>query len=145
MFTAPDQRGKPVSLVDLRGRPAVLYFYPRDFTPGCTKEACDFRDNWKRVAATGAAVLGVSRDPVDLHRKFAAEYKLPYRLLADPSGKLCRAYRVWGKKSLYGRTFMGIIRSTFLIDAKGVVRRAWRSVKVDGHVDEVLAAVGALS
>lgn len=143
-FTVPDQDGKPVSLKDLRGKPVVLYFYPKDFTGGCTKEACDFRDNWRRVATTGAVVLGVSRDKVDLHKKFAAEYKLPYRLLADTDEVVCRKYDVMRQKSLYGRKYIGVDRSTFIIDPKGVVRKVFRSVKVEGHVDAVIEAVKAL-
>jgi peroxiredoxin Q/BCP len=140
-FALPDQDGNTIRLSALRGRPVVLYFYPKDFTPGCTREACGFRDAWGTVRGTGAEVLGVSRDDVALHARFAKEYRLPFRLLADRTGAACRKYRVIGRKTLYGRSFIGLIRSTFLIDKAGVVRKAWRQVSVDGHVDEVLAAV----
>ncbi len=130
-FTAPDQKGHHVSLKDHKGQPVVLYFYPKDFTPGCTVEACDFRDHWRQVRATGAAVLGVSKDSVGLHKRFVEKMKLPFTLIADSSGAVCRKYKVIGKKSLYGRIFMGIIRSTFIIDRKGVVRKVFRRVSVD--------------
>jgi len=143
-FSVPDQDGKAVTLKEFKGRPVVLYFYPKDFTSGCTQEACDFRDSWKRVAATGAVLLGVSRDKPELHKKFVAEYKLPYRLLADTDEKLCKKYDVMRQKSLYGRKYIGVDRSTFIIDTTGKVRKVFRKVKVAGHVDEVLAAVKAL-
>lgn len=143
-FALPDQHGKRVTLASLKGKPAVLYFYPRDFTSGCTREARDFRDRWSRIEKAGAAVFGVSRDDVALHARFAAALKLPYRLLADGRGTACRAYKVWRRKSLYGRSFMGIERSTFVLDAQGVVRKVFRRVRVDGHVDEVLNALRAL-
>lgn len=140
-FTALDQQGHQISLKDLQGRPVVLYFYPKDFTPGCTVEACDFRDHWRQVRAAGAAVLGVSKDSVRLHKRFVEKMKLPFTLIADEGGAVCRKYKVIGKKSLYGRIFKGIIRSTFVIDRKGVVRKVFRRVSVDGHVEEVLAAL----
>ena len=143
-FTAPDQSGLSVSLRKFRGKPVVLYFYPRDFTGGCTAEACAFRNHWKRLVAAGAEVVGVSRDTVATHGKFAARYRLPFWLLADPDEKVCRKYDVIRKKSLYGRKYMGVDRSTFVIDRKGVVRAVFRKVKVAGHVDAVLAAVKAL-
>ncbi len=140
-FALPDQDGNTIRLSSLRGRPVVLYFYPKDFTSGCTREACDFRDAWGTVRGTGAEVLGVSRDDAALHAKFVKEYRLPYRLLADVTGAVCRKYKAIGKKSLYGRSYIGIFRSTFLIDKTGMIRKAWRNVKVDGHVTDVLAAV----
>lgn len=144
-FTALDQEGRQISLKDLQGRPVVLYFYPKDFTPGCTVEACDFRDHWRQVRATGAVVLGVSKDSVRLHKRFVEKMNLPFNLIADEHGAVCRKYKVIAMKSLYGRIFKGIVRSTFVIDGKGVVRKVFRGVKVNGHVEEVLAAVRALS
>ncbi len=141
LFTAQDETGTPVSLDQFAGKPVVLYFYPKDDTPGCTKEACDFRDSWSRVQATGAVVLGVSRDSVASHQKFKAKYSLPHTLLADVDGKLCQSYGVWKEKSLYGRKFMGIERATFVIDGAGRIKAVFPKVKVEGHVDEVLAAI----
>lgn len=144
-FVALDQDGNQVALKDYGGKPVVLYFYPKDFTPGCTVEACDFRDNWAKVKATGAVVLGVSKDSVKLHKKFVEKMKLPFTLIADEDATICNKYKVISKKSLYGRVFKGISRSTFVIDRKGVVRKVFRSVKVNGHVEEVLATVRSLS
>jgi peroxiredoxin Q/BCP len=143
---APDFRlasteGGDVSLQDFRGKTVVLYFYPKDMTPGCTIEACDFRDRDAALREAGAVVLGVSPDSVESHRTFATKHALPFTLLADPGHVAQKAYGVRRKKSLYGRSFLGVQRSTFLIDGKGVVRRVWRNVKVDGHGDEVLEAV----
>jgi thioredoxin-dependent peroxiredoxin len=143
-FTLPDQDGKPVQLSAFKGKPVVLYFYPRDDTPGCTKEACDFRDDYSALKRAGAVVLGVSPDDSKRHSKFAAKYKLPFPLLADTNHSVAEAYGAWAEKSLYGRKFMGIIRSTFLIDASGVVVRVWPKVKVAGHVEEVGEALAAL-
>lgn len=140
-ISLPDQDGNTIRLGSLKGRPVVVYFYPKDFTSGCTREACDFRDAWSTVRGTGAEVLGISRDDVDLHSRFVKEYQLPFRLLADTTGAVCRKYQVIGKKSMYGREFIGLIRSTFLIDKAGVIRKAWRKVKVEGHVADVLNAV----
>jgi peroxiredoxin Q/BCP len=133
-----------VDLKGLRGRRVVLYFYPKDDTPGCTKEACGFRDNLPRFKKIDAEIIGVSRDSVARHDKFKAKYDLPFVLAADEDGKVCEAYGVWVEKSNYGKKYMGIERSTFLIDEKGVVRNVWRRVKVDGHVDDVLEAARAL-
>jgi peroxiredoxin Q/BCP len=121
-----------------------LYFYPKDDTPGCTKEACAFQDGTAQFAKVDACVLGVSRDTPERHAKFKAKYGLAFPLLADTEAKLCQAYGVWKEKTLYGKTSMGIERSTFLIDARGVVRRIWRKVKVDGHAAEVIAALQKL-
>lgn len=140
-FSAPDDQGRTVTLRQFAGKPVVLYFYPKDDTPGCTKEACDFRDSWSRVRAAGAVVLGVSKDSVERHAKFKAKYGLPHTLLADEDGKLCEAYGAWQEKSLYGRKFMGIVRSTFVIGPDGRILKVFPKVKVDGHVDEVLAAL----
>lgn len=143
-FTMPTDGGGSVSLAALKGRPVVLYFYPRDDTPGCTTEACGFRDAMPDFSKLDAAVIGVSRDSVARHDKFKAKYALPFALGADESGAVTEAYGVWVEKSMYGRKSMGIERSTFLIDGEGVIRGIWRKVKVNGHVDEVLAAAGAL-
>ncbi len=126
------------------GRAHVVYFYPKDGTPGCTTEACDFRDHWTRLARVGVRVIGVSPDSEASHGRFREKYELPFTLLSDADHSVARAYSVWVKKQNYGREYLGIERSTFLVDAKGVVRRAWRRVKVAGHVEEVLAAAREL-
>ena len=141
-FQLPDQDGNSVTLAQHAGKHVVLYFYPKDDTPGCTTEACAFRDEHSALSAAGAVVLGVSMDSTERHRKFAAKYSLPFPLLADTDHKLCDAYGVWGEKSLYGRKFQGITRTTFLIGPDGRVKQVWPKVKVNGHVGEVLAALG---
>lgn len=133
-----------LGLSDFKGRPLVLYFYPKDDTPGCTKEACDFRDLSADFAAKGAAILGVSPDTAKKHGKFIEKFTLPFPLLADTEKEVCEAYGVWVEKSMYGRKYMGVERTTFLIDAKGVVRQVWPKVKVAGHAQAVLEAVRAL-
>ena len=143
-FTMPADGGGTVSLAALKGRPVVLYFYPRDDTPGCTTEACGFRDAMPDFAKVDAAIVGVSRDSVARHDKFKAKYGLPFTLGADVDGTVTEAYGVWVEKSMYGIKRMGIERATFLIDRDGVIRGIWRKVKVKGHVDEVAAAVAAL-
>lgn len=144
-FTLPgiDEKGdeKAYSLKDFHGRKLVLYFYPKDNTPGCTQEACDFRDNMARLTKE-AAVVGVSPDSVDSHRKFREKQSIPYPLLSDEDRKIAASYGAYGEKTMYGKKSMGIIRSTFLIDEKGIVKKAWRNVKVAGHVDEVMEALG---
>ncbi len=140
-FALPADDGSTVSLSSLKGRPVVLYFYPKDDTSGCTVEACEFRDNWKAVQATGATVLGVSPDPVASHVKFKHKFKLPFPLLADVDHKVAEAYGVWGEKSMYGRKYFGILRSTFIIDGQGQVTRVFPKVKPKGHAAEVLAAL----
>jgi thioredoxin-dependent peroxiredoxin len=129
--------GTTVSLADLRGRRVVLYFYPKDDTSGCTKEACEFRDALPRIEEAGAVVLGVSPDPVESHRKFKEKYDLNFPLLADEDHRVAEAYGVWKEKSMYGRKFWGVERSTFLIDGEGRVERAWRRVRPGGHAEEV--------
>ena len=129
------------ALKDFKGKELVLYFYPKDSTPGCTQGACDFRDNMARIL-TGAAVVGVSPDSIASHKNFREKQSIPYPLLSDPDGKTAPAYGAYGEKTMYGKKSMGIIRSTFLIDAKGTVKKAWTGVKVAGHVDEVLEALG---
>src|SRR5262245_43355341 len=130
-FTLPDQHGREVTLSKLRGKPVVLYFYPKDDTPGCTKEACAFRDARARSKKAGAQVIGVSPDDSASHKKFADKYELPFTLVADTNRQVCQSYGVWKEKNLYGRKFMGVERSTFLIDRDGVVRKIFAKVKVD--------------
>jgi thioredoxin-dependent peroxiredoxin len=140
-FEATDEKGKPVRLSDFKGKSVVLYFYPKDMTPGCTLEACAFRDNHAAIRKKGAVVLGVSADPAESHRKFKDKYDLPFPLLADPDKKVIQAYGAWGKRSLYGREFMGILRSTFVIGPDGRIKAVFPKVKVKGHEQEVLAAL----
>jgi thioredoxin-dependent peroxiredoxin len=132
-----------VRLAELRGRPVVLYFYPKDDTPGCTTQACDIRDEWAAFRETGAVVLGVSPDDTASHRKFAAKYSLPFTLLSDPDHAVAEAYGVWAKKSMYGRKYWGVDRSTFVIDEEGVIRAAMRGVKAKEHAGQVLEALEA--
>ena len=141
-LTADD--GRTVRLSELEGRPVVLYFYPKDDTPGCTKEACSFRDAWADVQDTGAAVFGVSPDGVASHQRFRAKYRLPFALLADADHAVAEAYGAWGEKSMYGKKYQGILRTTFLIDGAGTVRRVFEKVKPEGHAEEVLAAIQQL-
>ncbi len=122
----------------------VLYFYPKDSTPGCTIEACDFRDLMADFSKIDATIIGVSKDSVKRHDNFKSKYELPFALASDAESDVCERYGVWVEKSMYGRKYMGIERATFLIDAKGTVRKVWRKVKVKGHADEVLAAIQAL-
>lgn len=133
----------PVRLSQFRGRKVVLYFYPKDNTPTCTQEACDFRDANGAIQAAGAVILGISPDPVKAHVKFAAKHELPFALLSDPDHAVAEAYGVWQEKKLYGRTYMGIVRSTFLIDEEGALRQEWRNMRVKGHTQQVLEAVRA--
>lgn len=140
-FQLKDHHGNDVKLSRLRGKNVVLYFYPKDNTPGCTREACDFRDEHSALEAAGAVVLGVSPDDAKSHQKFATKFSLPFPLLVDPGNQVAGSYGVWGEKSLYGRTFLGITRATFLIDTEGKVARVWPKVKVDGHVQEILQAL----
>lgn len=139
-FTLETDRGDTLKLSSLRGRQVVLYFYPKDDTSGCTKEACGFRDALKDFTQADAKFVGVSPDSVARHDKFKIKYDLPFRLVSDPDKLACQAYGVWKQKSMYGRKYMGVERSTFLIDERGVIRQAWRKVKVPDHVEAVLAA-----
>ena len=132
-------------LAALRGKPVVVYFYPKDMTPGCTTEARDFRDLGPEFQALGATVVGVSRDSADRHARFRSKEALEFPLVADESGAIVEAWGVWAEKKLYGRTFMGIVRSTFLVDAQGRIARVWDKVKVKGHAAEVLAATRTLA
>jgi peroxiredoxin Q/BCP len=138
-FTLPADNGDKISLRDLRGKQVILYFYPKDDTSGCTKEACGFRDALPKFSKVKAEIIGISKDNITSHQKFKQKYALPFILLSDKDGKVCEAYGVWVDKSMYGRQYKGIERSTFLIDAQGIIRQIWRKVKVDGHVEEVLA------
>ena len=143
-FELPSSGGGRVSLKALLGKVVVLYFYPKDDTPGCTVEACEFGAAHARMAKAGAVILGVSPDSAAQHDKFIAKFKLPFALLADEGHALCEAYGVWVEKSMYGKTYLGVQRSTFLIDAAGVLRRIWPKVKPEGHAAEVLEAIKEL-
>ena len=136
-FTMPTDDGGMIALKNLRGKRVVLYFYPKDDTPGCTVEACAFRDGMPKLSKIQAVVVGVSKDSVASHQKFKGKFKLNFPLASDAESKVCEAYGVWTQKSMYGRTYMGIERSTFIIDADGIVRAEWRKVSVAGHADEV--------
>jgi len=140
-FELTSDSGERVKLSDFRGKPVVLYFYPKDDTPGCTTQACGIRDNYDAFAERGAVVLGVSRDDETSHVKFKERYGLPFTLLADPDHKVAEDYGVWGERTSYGKTYMGIERSTFLIDSKGNVAKVMRKVKPDTHAEDVLAAL----
>ena len=140
-FSLPSTSGGEVSLKSLRGSRFVLYFYPKDDTPGCTVEACDFRDNLARVTKASALVFGVSKDSPSTHEKFRAKYSLPFPLLSDAGNLVARSYGAFGKKLMYGKPVEGTIRSTFIIDAKGKIEQVFSPVKVKGHVDAVLAAL----
>jgi thioredoxin-dependent peroxiredoxin len=143
-FSAATDGGKKLKLSDLRGKPVVLYFYPKDDTPGCTAQACGFRDQLPDFSKLKAQVIGVSKDSAARHDKFKAKYELTFPLVSDEDGKICEKYGTWIEKSLYGRKYMGIERATFLIDKTGAVAKAWHKVKVAGHVDDVLAALKTL-
>ena len=142
-FELQSSEGGTVRLSSLRGKKVVVYFYPADDTPGCTREACSFRDNMPKFTGVKAAVFGVSQDDMESHRKFIAKYGLNFPLLSDPDLVAHKAYGTWKLKSMYGREFWGTERSTFIVDEKGKVAKAWRKVKVDGHDAEVLKALGA--
>jgi thioredoxin-dependent peroxiredoxin len=143
-FTLPNQDGAPVALEDLRGRPVVIYFYPKDDTPGCTTQACGIRDQWAAFEDAGAAVLGISPDTVASHARFAGKHDLPHTLLADPDKEVLEAYGAWGEKVLYGKTTVGVIRSTFLVDREGTVAKVWKRVQTATHADRVLQAIAEL-
>ena len=143
-FSLPSSSGKPWKLADAAGRKVVVYFYPKDNTSGCTRESVEFRDLHDAFRKAKAVVVGVSPDSVASHCRFRDKYEFPFELLSDEEKRVCELFGVWKEKSLYGRKYMGVERSTFLIDAAGVLRREWRKVKVDGHAEEVLAAARAL-
>ncbi|PKR55271.1 thioredoxin-dependent thiol peroxidase [Thalassospira marina] len=143
-FDLPTDGGGHVKLSDLKGKPVVIYFYPKDMTPGCTTESCDFRDQHPNFAAVNAEIIGISKDSATRHDKFKAKYDLNFTLASDEENDTCERYGVWVEKSMYGKKYMGIERTTLVIDGEGVIRNIWSKVKVKGHVDEVLAAVKAL-
>jgi len=140
-FTLPNDEGQLVSLADFRGKKVVLYFYPEDDTPGCTKEACSFRDGLSAVHHRSAVVLGISADSVDAHMKFKQKYHLNFPLLSDVDKTVCKAYGVWQEKSMFGRKYWGIVRATFIIDEAGQIAKIFPRVKVDHHLEEVLASL----
>ena len=140
-FTLPDKDGNPVSLSDFLGKKVVLYFYPKDNTPGCTKQACAFAVSYEGFKAKNVAVIGVSKDSVASHQKFAAKYDLPFLLLSDPELQAIQAYGVWQEKKLYGKVSMGVVRSTYLIDEQGVIARVMPKVKPDTNAADILAAL----
>jgi peroxiredoxin Q/BCP len=140
-FSLQDENGATRSLVDFRGKPVVLYFYPKDDTPGCTKEACSFRDGYASYTQAGVVILGVSPDSVKSHAKFKQKYNLPFTLLADEGHKVCDLYGTWGPKKFMGREYEGVLRTTYLIDGEGNILKVFPDVKPDGHADEVLAAI----
>ena len=142
-FILPSDRGEDVSLESLRGGPVVLYFYPKDDTSGCTTQACEFRDSWSEVQARGAVVLGVSPDGIASHERFRDKFSLPFPLLADEDHAVAEAYGVWGEKSMYGRKYQGILRTTFIIDPAGRIAHVFEKVKPKGHAAEVLDALAS--
>lgn len=137
-FALQATNGEMVKLSDFKGKNVVLYFYPKDMTPGCTTEACDFRDQHEQFGQLGAVILGISPDPIDRHKKFMEKYGLPFLLLSDPDHQVAEAYDVWKLKNNFGKEYMGIERSTFVIDKEGKIAKEWRKVKVKGHVEEAL-------
>ena len=139
LFTLPDHNGHPVSLSDFAGKKVVLYFYPRDNTPGCTRQACAFADAWEDYAALGVTVIGISKDSVSSHQKFSQKYQLPFILLSDPELHAIQAYGVWQEKKLYGKTSMGVVRTTYLIDENGMIEKAMPKVKPDDNAAEILS------
>ena len=143
-FNLPTNDNGLLNLASLAGKIAVIFFYPKDMTPGCTTEAQDFRDRCAEFEKAGAMIIGVSKDSVLRHDKFVAKHELPFPLISDENGTMCEDYGVWQLKKLYGREYMGIVRSTFVIDRKGIIRHLWTKVRVKGHVDDVLRTVQAL-
>jgi len=137
-FSLEATNGETIRLSDLKGKNVVLYFYPKDMTPGCTTEACDFRDQHEQFGEIGAVILGISPDPIELHKKFMEKYGLPFLLLSDEDHSVAEEYDVWKLKNNFGKEYMGIERSTFVIDKEGKVAKEWRKVKVKGHVEEAL-------
>ena len=139
-FTSTDQNGKKVSLADFKGKKIVLYFYPEDDTPTCTIEACNLRDNYFLLKQNGFEILGVSPDDEKKHKKFEVKYKLPFILLSDPQHKIIDKYKVWGEKQMFGNNYMGVLRTTFLIDEKGIIKNIFRKPKSNQHAEEILKA-----
>ncbi|RRD41095.1 thioredoxin-dependent thiol peroxidase [Leptotrichia sp. OH3620_COT-345] len=143
-FTLPADNGEMISLNNYRGKIVVIYFYPKDSTPGCTQEACSFRDNFARLEAKGVEVLGISKDSLKKHENFKKKYKLPFLLLSDENSDVCEKYQVWKEKINFGKKYFGIERSTFLIDTDGNIVKEWRKVKVQGHIDEILKEINKM-
>jgi peroxiredoxin Q/BCP len=143
-FSLQDDQGNTITNKDLAGAWTVLYAYPKDATPGCTQEACDFRDNWGRAQALGVGVYGISKDSLKSHQSFIEKQQLPFRLLSDPEAGLLKPLGAFGKKVLYGKESEGILRSTFLVDPRGIIRHVWPKVSVKGHIEEVLAKLEEL-
>jgi len=141
VFTLKDENGKERSLEEFRGKPVVLYFYPKDDTPGCTVEACNFRDDYGEYDKAGVVILGISPDSPESHTKFKQKFNLPFTLLADEGHKVCELYGTWGTKKNYGREYEGVFRTTFLIDTNGSIKKVFENVKPDGHSHEVLSAL----
>lgn len=139
LFTGVDQKGNKVSLEDYKGKKVVLYFYPEDDTPGCTAQACNLRDNYGLLKQNGFEILGVSPDDVESHQKFEDKYDLPFTLIADPQHEIINKYGVWGEKNLYGNKFMGLLRTTFVIDEEGKIRKIFKRPKTQSHAEEILA------
>lgn len=144
-FTLKNQDSDSISLADFRGKNIVLYFYPKDMTPGCTTQACDFRDNYAKFFDTDTVILGVSPDPVERHQKFIEKHDLPFHLLADEDHQVAEQYGVWQLKKTFGREYYGIVRSTFIIDKEGILQKEMRNIRVKGHVDRALEAVKELN
>ncbi|KGE71547.1 thioredoxin-dependent thiol peroxidase [Spirochaeta lutea] len=140
-FTLADQDGQLVTLEQLRGKHVLVYFYPKDDTPGCTKEACSLRDTWQDFVNTDTVILGISKDDAASHRRFIEKYQLPFTLLSDPQGEVMTRYGAWGEKNMYGKKTMGVIRSSFLIDPQGRIKKIWRRVNTETHGSDVLAAL----
>ena len=143
-FSLVDEKGSKVSLTDYKGKPVILYFYPKDDTPGCTTEACSFRDDYSKYEEAGAVILGVSPDSEKSHAKFASKHSLPFTLLVDEDHKVCEAYGVWGRKKMMGREYDGVFRTTFLIDGNGIIAKVFEGVKPASHSSEVLQALAEL-
>ncbi|NWG28505.1 MAG: thioredoxin-dependent thiol peroxidase [Ignavibacteriaceae bacterium] len=143
-FKLKNQDGKIISLTELKGKPLVLYFYPKDDTPGCTKEACNFRDEFPKFGKMKAEIIGISTDSVESHKKFATKYNLPFNLLADEKKEVVEKYDVWKEKNMYGKKYMGIERTTFIINANGKIAKIFSKVKVDEHNNEVMEALKEL-
>lgn len=140
-FSLQSDTGEKINLKDLKGKKVILYFYPKDNTSGCTKEACDFRDSIKTFNKKNAVIIGVSKDSTESHRKFKSKYELPFTLLSDESADILKKYGVWKEKSMYGRKYMGIERTTFIINEKGKIERIYNKVKVNGHIEEIIKTI----
>lgn len=140
-FTLPNQNGDPISLANFKGKNVVLYFYPKDMTPGCTQQACDFRDQYEQFKALNTEIIGISADPVERHQQFRDKHDLPFHLLSDTNKEVAKLYDVWKLKKMFGKEYYGIERSTFIIDAAGIVQKIYRKVRVKGHIAETAAFI----